>query len=167
RQRERETVGLERKLGVASREPFGPRFEELDRWHRWSLVAQCRCEVTRAREILVRVPDGVLPHRDDRHFLGVLAEKSHGRRRDHEASQHDRVRATRSDDALRPRARTLYDAPAAEVDALDGGRRVADIESRDRTAIDLAGEKESRIRALHRGRLLVIVDEHDLASTGR
>src|SRR5207247_7985992 len=52
------------------------------------------------------------------------------------------------------------------IEPLEGRRRVADVEAGDRPAVDLAGQIEGRIGPLHGERLLVVVDEHDLASTG-
>src|SRR5207244_1135366 len=114
-------------------------------------------EIARARLVLVRVLSRVLPHGDDRDVVGALAQVAHGRRRDNEAAEHDRASAARSDDALRPRARSLHDAPAFQIEMLDRRRRAADDEARDGAAVHLAGAGGIRSGPLRRPRLLDVV----------
>ena len=132
-----------------------------------------RCSAQRGREVrrtllvLIRFLLRGGAHRHDCHFISHTLEVPDRLPRDEETAEHDRARRRRGDDALRSRARSLYDATSREVEALDRGRRVADIEAGDRAAADLAGEEERRIVALEGKRLLVIGDKHDLARAGR
>jgi len=59
----------------------------------------------------------------------------------HKTSERDAPRARGRDDSLRARARALNDATPVEVEALDRGGRVADIEARYRAPADLTGEE--------------------------
>ena len=47
--------------------------------------------------------------------------------------------------ALRPGAGALHDATSAEIETLDRGWRVADVEAWDRSTVDLTGEEQRRV----------------------
>src|ERR1700687_1236104 len=88
------------------------------------------------------------------------------RLRNHETAEDNGARGRRGDDALRARAGALDHTAPGEIEMLDRGRRVADIEAGDRATADLAGEEKGGIVALQGKRLLVLSDENDLARSG-
>jgi hypothetical protein len=122
-------------------------------------------DVTGTGLILVRGLSTTFAHRDHCDLVRVL-KVTDRRFSDHETAKDDGARGRCCDDALRTRASALYDAAPAEIEALDRGGRVADIEAGDRAAAYLTREEQRRIVALQRERLLVIGDEHDLARAG-